>query len=132
MTSRRHSKNVASHRDVTAWHATNGELPEDDGTPQWGHHRVYVAHCQALGLIKIGYSHKPTVRLKTLENAVRPHALKLIGTLNGGRRLEAVLHATYAEDRVNGEWFKDSILPKVKHLILADKDFYGPDLKAHR
>jgi hypothetical protein len=59
------------------------------------------------GLIKIGTTSNLERRLSTMR-VDSPSELKLLGTLAGGRKIEAALHSRFAEDRKRGEWFAPS------------------------
>lgn len=90
----------------------------------WGLARVYFIHDLQAKLIKIGY----TTNWEGRRYAIRTEAKKagvLLGFLNGGKELEAVMHQRFAAYRVRGEWFSDEILPLVEFLIRADREFFG-------
>lgn len=62
---------------------------------------VYFARRASDGAIKIGWSHDPTARTKTL-------GAELLNSIPGSRRLEQDLHARFDADRLDGEWFRPS------------------------
>ncbi|MCR4338789.1 MAG: GIY-YIG nuclease family protein [Gemmatimonadaceae bacterium] len=66
--------------------------------------------------IKIGRSLRPDARLRHLQSA-HPHELKLLRTVPGGPIVERVFHAKYAEQRLHGEWFDDSIIDDLLSLL---------------
>lgn len=68
---------------------------------------VYFVHATESGRIKIGTADDPVRRLATLQTG-SPEQLDLIGTLPGGRALEARLHRDFARERLRGEWFECS------------------------
>lgn len=67
--------------------------------------RVYFI--SGAGLIKIGFSIDPQLRLEKMQCG-SPIPLKLLATTNGGHKLEKVLHKRFAKDRQHGEWFEPS------------------------
>lgn len=57
-------------------------------------------------LIKVGRTKGLDFRIATLQReAGKP--LNLIGTVDGGSRLEAQIHRQLKEHRITGEWFRD-------------------------
>ncbi len=67
--------------------------------------RVYFAHNQEVGAVKIGSSGDVNARLDALQIA-SPHELILMGTLPGGRREEKRLHQLFDAMHMRGEWFR--------------------------
>lgn len=66
--------------------------------------------------IKIGFSSNPLKRLGELQTG-NPQRLALIVAVGGvERELEAMLHAQYAAERLEGEWF----LPTPRVIDLVD------------
>ena len=60
------------------------------------------------GSIKIGVSHTPKERIKSIQQAT-PYKLTLLTTiLNGGRKKEAELKERFHKYNMKGEWFEDS------------------------
>ncbi|HEX6992112.1 MAG TPA: GIY-YIG nuclease family protein [Gemmatimonadales bacterium] len=59
------------------------------------------------GPIKIGIAAKPEIRLAQVRVSNHEH-VRLIGLAVGGDILEKLLHETFAEDRIRGEWFRPS------------------------
>lgn len=58
------------------------------------------------GLVKIGQSTNVAGRVRDLSTAAGP--MELLCTEPGGLARERELHEIFAEDRVHGEWFKES------------------------
>ncbi len=69
--------------------------------------RVYFFHCLDCHLVKIGYSRDYLRRRVQLELSTE-HVLDILGTHAGNRGVEARVHALFAADRVEGEWFRYS------------------------
>jgi hypothetical protein len=59
------------------------------------------------GPVKIGIATKPWERLATLQTA-SPARLRGLAAWPGSVEKEAALHEIFAEDRLEGEWFKPS------------------------
>lgn len=80
--------------------------------------RVYFIQASKTGHIKIGYSRSPQQRLAALQIA-NPEGLELLGSIHGDERLEAILHAEFADARVSGEWFEptDSLLAFIQDAL---------------
>lgn len=57
--------------------------------------------------VKIGYSSDPEKRLTELQVG-NPDRLTILATLDGGAVLENTIHAAFARDRLDGEWFRIS------------------------
>jgi len=55
--------------------------------------------------VKIGYAANVTRRLVALRHPLLP-ALKLLGTIPGGKKEEGALHARFKEYQIAGEWFR--------------------------
>lgn len=68
---------------------------------------VYFVKCEDTRHVKIGYSDNIRRRLVTLRISSPSH-LHFIGWIDGDRSIETELHRRFADDRVRGEWFKDS------------------------
>lgn len=68
---------------------------------------VYFAQSVAGGPVKIGHSADVEARVASLQTA-HADTLRIIGTIPGGRAVEAALHASFADDRIGGEWFRPS------------------------
>jgi hypothetical protein len=91
-----------------------GELLQDQARhtyvaaplPELREPQVYFARSAVTGLVKIGQSRQPDLRVKGLATAAGP--LEIIHTEPGGTDREAILHEMFAPDRQHGEWFKDS------------------------
>lgn len=89
---------------------------------------VYFIKDEHTGFVKIGFSDKPEHRLKSLQTS-SPNKLSLVGTVAGDKELEFVLHTTFAEHKVRGEWFS---LPSVSEAIdiaeAKQEERVSPDL----
>lgn len=57
--------------------------------------------------VKIGWSYNPEARLRSLQVG-SPVELRILKTIHGGPRQEALLHDFYADERLHGEWFTAS------------------------
>jgi len=73
---------------------------------------IYFIQAGFDGPVKIGVAYSPERRLQSLQcgNAYR---LRLIGTIKpksprGAYRVESMLHGAFADDRLEGEWFRPS------------------------
>lgn len=64
---------------------------------------VYFALCE--GFCKIGHSGKPVSRIQNM-NSGCPFEIKLLATMEGGRREEKRLHEKFADLCHSGEWFR--------------------------
>lgn len=74
-----------------------------------GEPRVYFFRCSnCCNLVKIGYSRDYLRRRVQLEQLPVGHVLEILGTHIGDRAEEARVHALFAADRVEGEWFRYS------------------------
>ncbi len=99
---------------------------------------IYFIQNKTTKAIKIGYSKKPTSRLKHLQTAT-PDELILLGTMHGGLEHESDFLERFAKHRLQGEWFKGAIQsevsailareaanpqqPKMNVLVWSDRDF---------
>lgn len=102
------------------------EPREDEADARhWGTNRVYFLHVPALGIIKIGTSVRVEARIGAVWPNKMPCESLLLGEINGGRSLERIIHDKFAEHRMHGEWFADTILEQVNEMIEADREFYG-------
>lgn len=63
---------------------------------------------RADGLVKIGFSYCPKLRLSQLKTQHQCD-MALLATTRGARAKEKELHTAFAEDRVAREWFNPSI-----------------------
>lgn len=81
-----------------------GERPANDPLPQ---RAGYVYLLKTQGVYKIGLSVNPTRRLGEIQPAY-PFPVELIHTIETEdmMALEADLHARFASQRLNGEWFE--------------------------
>lgn len=66
---------------------------------------VYFIQRTTGGLVKIGKSQKPDLRLATLQEGC-PEPLKILGVCAGGYAAEKQLHRWFADQRRSGEWFE--------------------------
>lgn len=67
--------------------------------------RIYFIQAGDEGPIKIGYSGRLHYRLQSLATAC-PWPPRLLLSIAGTRTKESRLHRTFAEHRLNGEWFE--------------------------
>ncbi len=67
--------------------------------------RVYFIQGEHGGAIKIGTSRDVEMRLAVHQIGC-PVLLRILGTQQGGRALEAVLHRRFAVHRLHNEWFE--------------------------
>jgi Meiotically Up-regulated Gene 113 (MUG113) protein len=68
----------------------------------------------AQGPVKIGVSVLPVNRLRGLQTG-NPYELGVLAQFHGGKKTEAKLHAFFAQERLQGEWFQRS--PRVRIFI---------------
>jgi predicted GIY-YIG superfamily endonuclease len=70
---------------------------------------VYFVQEAESGHIKIGYAEKPKDRMAQLQTG-NPRTLTLIGTMPSYKwaEEEAWHHKTFASERIDGEWFRQS------------------------
>lgn len=66
--------------------------------------KIYFIQDLKTGLVKIGKSNNPKLRLKTLQTGSSSE-LKLLKTIPGGIYLEQILHKYFNHIRKKGEWF---------------------------
>ena len=66
--------------------------------------KIYFIQDLKTGLIKIGKSNNPKLRLKTLQTGSSSE-LKLLKTISGGIYLEQIIHKYFNHLRKKGEWF---------------------------
>lgn len=66
--------------------------------------RVYLMGCDAVELVKIGFSNDVERRLREVQ-CMSPVELRVLWTAPGSRAVEAALHARFAAVRRQGEWF---------------------------
>lgn len=87
-------------------YTSNGLLKMSKVEPQ-KNARTYVYFIRAGddGPVKIGIAFDPYQRLDELQTA-NPFPLRIIGAFEGGRAEELRLHALFAADRLEREWFK--------------------------
>lgn len=63
---------------------------------------------EGLGRIKIGFTDQPAVTRRQELQTGCPQPLKIVGLMPGDVSLEQALHACFAADRIQGEWFRPS------------------------
>ena len=68
---------------------------------------VYFIQRGAFGPIKIGTAADPAARLRALQTG-SDEPLRLLGSMDGGRPMEASLHRRFGRARLSGEWFSPS------------------------
>lgn len=66
---------------------------------------VYFIHASLGNTVKIGYSTDPEDRLSHLQSA-HARELKLLGVLEGNRKMEKQLHRAFRGYRIRGEHFR--------------------------
>ena len=66
--------------------------------------KIYFIQDLKTGLVKIGKSNNPKLRLKTLQTGSSSE-LKVIKTIPGGIYLEQIIHKYFSHLRKKGEWF---------------------------
>ncbi|HEX3102408.1 MAG TPA: GIY-YIG nuclease family protein, partial [Pyrinomonadaceae bacterium] len=83
--------------------------PEKDSNETTGLTKIYLIRDNATELVKIGQSHDPVRRLKTLvdQATLMPTANEfvLIHNWEATGIVERQLHERYADKRIRGEWF---------------------------
>jgi hypothetical protein len=77
---------------------------------------IYFTQDTLTKAIKIGYSKNPKKRRSGLQSAT-PNPLVLLGSIHGGLDNERAYHDKFAQFRIQGEWFKEDILPAVLDII---------------
>lgn len=84
---------------------------------------VYFVRRGNDGPIKIGKSKDVDSRIETLQCS-SAERLILLGTLPGGSFLERILHAAFADSRLEGEWFDatDELLSLLREMFLTDEE----------
>lgn len=67
---------------------------------------VYIVQCTKTGVIKIGVSNNPLLRIKAIQTSY-PYPLSLVRTIDSPHPLktEKGLHVALADFKLNGEWF---------------------------
>lgn len=65
---------------------------------------VYFIRAGTSARVKIGWALNPVKRMTELQTGC-PDVLHLIGTVAGAPALERLFHRTFAEHRIQGEWF---------------------------
>lgn len=65
----------------------------------------FVYFIQSNGLIKIGTSRTPTLRIKALRREW-PHPIEVLRVIRGGHSVESHYHAKFSHLRQFGEWFR--------------------------
>lgn len=77
---------------------------------------IYFALDKAAGTIKIGYSATPPSRLSNLQVG-NSNELVILGTIEGERDKEKVIHGELDEHHVRGDWFRTN--PDIARYINA-------------
>jgi hypothetical protein len=66
---------------------------------------VYFVQGKTTGLVKVGYAKgDPQIRVDSFRVGC-PEELEFLGSVHGGRDVEAAFHKVFAMWRVRGEWF---------------------------
>lgn len=91
---------------------------------------VYLMRCNRNQMIKIGRSHHPEHRERTLQ-AEEP-SIEMIYCMQTDREVEKDLHAAFAEKRVRGEWFKLTTeeIEQAKSLMMKLDEVYEPQRRS--
>jgi len=66
---------------------------------------VYFILAEETNRVKIGFSSEPERRLSDLQTG-SPCSLRMLAVFRGTSRTEKALHAKFAKQRINGEWFQ--------------------------
>lgn len=80
---------------------------------------VYFAHSE--GRVKIGTTSRDVQNRLTAISASLAVPLELIGTLEGGLRLERAVQKHLAAHQIKGEWFRDTPELRAQLIELIDK-----------
>jgi hypothetical protein len=89
------------------YNSTRSSVPE--------HQVTYVIEADT-GQLKVGIALHPQQRLKELQTG-SPVPLRLLGTIPGGRAVEKLLHDTFKEHRLQGEWYSPEIRDPLTTLL---------------
>jgi hypothetical protein len=87
---------------------------------------IYFIACPDAGAVKIGVTEDRIIcvykRLTIMQTGC-PLRLELVGTEDGHKAEEAVLHARFAPARIHGEWYRltDELRAYVAQLTVPDK-----------
>lgn len=81
---------------------------------------VYIISATGSGLLKVGVSHNPNGRMRTLSTSL-PYKLKVERTWprTDAYQIEGATHDILAEHRLNGEWFNVTLDQAVKAVERA-------------
>jgi hypothetical protein len=90
---------------------------------------AYFARASDTELVKIGVSVDPPTRLQRLQTGC-PYTLELIGTLPGGRPVEAHLHEMLTHRLERGEWYRLD-LEEIEALLDVDPAHGLAHIKEH-
>lgn len=83
---------------------------------------IYFFAAYELNLVKVGFSHCPQQRMKTMQ-AHSPAILHLIGEVDKPAAFERVLHTYWFSHHSHGEWFKlSAIADDIKAIIKGTFD----------
>lgn len=66
---------------------------------------VYYVLAPDLGMVKIGYAKSPILRFSKIQSD-SPTRLILVAVEEGGKEVEARIHARFARHRARAEWFR--------------------------
>ena len=96
---------------------------------------VYFIQCEETKLIKIGYSKRPSGRIKSLRTGA-PGELTILKITDGGANLEHDFHERFSGDRTRGEWFRPSseLLAEIECLpqtVIVDNGDYVQYRRRH-
>lgn len=92
---------------------------------------IYFIESDA-GPIKIGYTESSATERREELQTGSAWPLSLLGTIEGDRETEAMLHHKFAAQRMQGEWFRGSVRRRVLALILeplAEREAPRPKIR---
>lgn len=117
----RYQGRIAYHRVASRIMYTQKSLDEwrqARAHPEYGS-KIYFVQAEPGTPIKIGFTEweRPQRRVDALQSG-NPYVLRLICVAPGDMYLEKALHREFAEDRLNGEWFRcsDRLLTTIKQI----------------
>lgn len=94
--------------DPSYYNETRSAVPERQVT--------YVIEAASGGPLKVGIALHPEQRLRELQTG-SPVPLALVGVFPAGRAVESLLHETFKEHRLHGEWYAPEIRDDLLTLL---------------